>query len=503
MVALIALGCLYFVCRFTRDSPVAYTDIEDHFKYGSTGGERESGIPYWIWKVLPKLFPEYLPDKTYTPGREYVSLGFIYEKDKELPIGASRRNTQGIDRVFLNCAICHAGSVREKPGSPPFIYTGMPSNTVDLEAFERFIFACASDQRFNASRIMPEMEAIGGKYDLINRLIMRFYAIPFMRERLLMLQGHFRFVNWEPDAGPGRTDTFNPAKTLLEFPLEKLETRELVGLCDFPSIWLQGQRKEKNIHAHWDGNNSMMEERNKSAAFGTGTFPPTIDLKQIARIEQWLLSKEPPKYPFSINAQLSVQGEKLYAQYCASCHGRNGRDFTGEYVGDVVPIDKIGTDRHRLDSYTEELAAAQNTLYAGYPWRFSHFRKTFGYANLPLDGVWLRAPYLHNGSVPTLRDLLNPTAERPPVFYRGYDVFDQTKIGFVSDANRFTNDCKSKDDSENPKIYFKFDTQMKPNGSTPRERNEGNSNAGHEGREYGTMLSAQEKDAIVEYLKTF
>ena len=94
-----------------------------------------------------------------------------------------------------------------------------------------------------------------------------------MRERLLMLKGHFRFTEWEPDAGPGRTDTFNPAKTLLEFPLEKLETRELVGLCDFPSIWLQGLRKEKNLHAHWDGNNSLMEERNKSASFGTGCVP--------------------------------------------------------------------------------------------------------------------------------------------------------------------------------------------------------------------------------------
>jgi hypothetical protein len=350
---------------------------------------------------------------------------------------------------------------------------------------------------------MAEMKGLGAKYDLINRFLMRYYAIPFMRERLLMLKGHFRFGDWEPDAGPGRTDTFNPAKTLLEFPLEKLETRELVGLCDLPSIWLQGPRKQKNIHAHWDGNNSMMEERNKSAAFGTGAFPPTIDLKQMARIEQWLLYKEPPKYPFPINEQLSAQGEKLYAQYCASCHGRNGRDFSGDYVGEVVPINKIGTDRHRLDSYTEELAAAQNTLYAGYPWRFSHFRKTFGYANLPLDGTWLRGPYLHNGSVPTLRDLLNPSAERPTVFYRGYDVFDQAKVGFVSDVSRFDENGRSKDDPGNPRRYFKFDTQVKPNGLTPRDRNEGNSNVGHEGLEYGTMLSAQEKDAIVEYLKTF
>jgi len=503
VVALVLIGFSYLTWRFTRDDPVTYTDPEEHFKYGSTGGERESGIPYWIWKVLPKMFPEYLPGKTYTPGTEYASLGFLYEPGKDLPIGVSRRNTQGIDRVFLNCAICHAGSVRGSPQSPRAIYTGMPSNTVDLEAFERFIFACASDQRFNAPRVLAEMKGIGAKYDLINRLLLRYYAIPLMRERLLVLKGHFRFGDWEPDAGPGRTDTFNPAKTLLEFPLEKLETRELVGLCDLPSIWLQGPRKEKNIHAHWDGNNNMMEERNKSAAFGTGAFPPTIDLKQMARIEQWLLYKEPPKYPFPINGQLSTQGEKLYAQYCANCHGRNGRDFSGEYVGDIVPIDKIGTDRHRLDSYTEELAAVQNTLYAGYPWRFSHFRKTFGYVNLPLDGVWLRAPYLHNGSVPTLRDLLNSGAERPAVFYRGYDVFDAVKVGFVSDVSQFDEEGRSKDESDNPRKYFRFDTQVKPGGTTPRDRNEGNSSVGHEGWEYGTMLSAAEKDAIVEYLKTF
>jgi hypothetical protein len=84
-----------------------------------------------------------------------------------------------------------------------------------------------------------------------------------------------------------------------------------------------------------------------------------------------------------------------------------------------------GTDRHRLDSYTYALLANQNTLYAGYPWRFTKFRKTNGYANMPLDGIWLRAPYLHNGSVPSLRDLMEPPENRPQSFYRGNDVFDQ------------------------------------------------------------------------------
>ena len=48
------------------------------------------------------------------------------------------------------------------------------------------------------------------------------------------------------------------------------------------------------------------------------------------------------------------------------------------------------------------------------------------------DGIWLRAPYLHNGLVPTLRDLLDPVERRPKKFYRGYDVYNQVKVGFVT-----------------------------------------------------------------------
>ncbi len=503
VLAAILIGGFCLANRLTNDQPVAYTNIEEHFKYGSLGGERESGIPLGIWKVLPKLFPEYLPGKRYLPGQEYASLGFLYEPGKTLPIGVSQRNTQGIDRVFLNCAACHAGTVRATASSPRTIYPGMPSNTVDLEGFQRFIFACAADPRFNSDRLMAEMQALGANYDLLNQAIMRYYAIPLMRERLLMLKDRFRFIAWEPDQGPGRTDTFNPAKTLVNYPLEKMETREIVGLCDLPSIWLQGPRRDREMQLHWDGNQRKMEERNLNASFGTGAFPPTIDRVALGRIETWLIDKAPPKYPFPIDETLRAQGEKIYAATCASCHGRDGRDFAGDAVGKVTPIARIGTDRHRLDSFTPELSDTLSQVYTGYPWRFSHFRKTFGYANAPLDGIWLRGPYLHNGAVPTLRDLLNPSVDRPPSFYRGYDVFDQKNVGFVSEVTRFTPDGRSRDEPQNEHRYFLFDTRPNLGGRTPRERNEGNSNAGHEGPTYGTSLTAAEKDSVVEYLKTF
>ncbi len=142
----------------------------------------------------------------------------------------------------------------------------------------------------------------------------------------------------------------------------------------------------------------------------------------------------------------------------------------------MVPIADIGTDPERLDSFSAELADFQNMLGAGRPWALQRFKKTNGYANSPLDGAWLRAPYLHNGSVPTLRDLLEPSADRPEVFYRGYDVYDFEDVGFVSQGP----------DAE--REGFRFDT------SEP-----GNGNQGHE---YGVDLGQAEKDALLEYMKT-
>src|SRR5271165_6484826 len=119
-ILLLALALLWAIVRFTSDSPVTYASNEDHFKYGSTGGERSSGIPYSIWMALPELFPRYLP------GKGLQSLGFLYEPGRDLPIGVSKRKVMGIDRVFLNCAVCHVGSVRDGPDGAPRFITGMP-----------------------------------------------------------------------------------------------------------------------------------------------------------------------------------------------------------------------------------------------------------------------------------------------------------------------------------------------------------------------------------------
>lgn len=471
---------LYLGVRLQRDEPVTFANAEDHFRYGSTGGEREAGFPYWLWKVLPEMFPEFLPE----PGRGYAGFGFLMDparpSDPDLPVGVSKRNVQGIDRVFLNCAVCHVGTVRDTPDAVPRLITGMPANNLDLQGFERFLFACATSEKFTAARISGEMKRIGATDDIINRLILRTLAVGIARDRLLFLRDRFQFMDREPDCGPGRVDTFNPPKVLLNFRMDLLPEREWVGNCDLPSVWNQGKRR--GMWLHWDGNNNSVEERNRSASFGTGATPTTLDRPSMRRMEAYLDTATPPPYPYSIDTTLAARGEPVYREYCAGCHGLSGTDFTGELVGKVTPIDQIGTDRHRLDSYTEELAANQNLLYAAYPdERFRHFRKTNGYANMPLDGLWLRAPYLHNGAVPNLRELFEPQSRRSPVFYRGYDVYDPERVGFVSTVAE-----------EKGRRFFLFDTSLPGNG-----------NAGHEGRAYGTELSPADKDALVEYLKTF
>ena len=178
----------------------------------------------------------------------------------------------------------------------------------------------------------------------------------------------------------------------------------------------------------------------------------------------------------------------------------------------MTPWAEVGTDRRRLDSYSFELSIAQGSLYSGYgDERFSHFRKTFGYANMPLDGLWLRAPYLHNGSVPTLRDLLEPGPSRPRVFYRGYDLYDPVRVGFVSEERYFDDEGRSRLEPGDPRRYFRFAVACDPRrdhcdkyeiqcGPKTAPTVCGNGNEGHE---YGTQLSPADKDAVVEYLKTF
>ena len=493
LLLLLVIGFIkgYMLWQDRFGKPQDFANEEDLFKYGSIGSDNLTrGLPYWIWKVLPELFPDLLPQ---TGKGGYEAFGLIMEPGRNRPIGFSKRTIWNyIDFVGPNCAFCHVSTIRQTADGPPKTVLGMPANTVDIKKFFLFLFKTAKDPRFTVNNVMKQVEKQvekegNPKMGFFDRLAYRVLIYVYKRE-VLCLAREFDFLKQMPEFGPGRVETWTPYKRTLLVPALPVS---VPGITDFPSLWNQDVRERLKLRLHWDGNNKVLLERNLIAASGVvGRDLEALDLFSLTRITNYIEQLRPPKYEdmipkdredLRINQELVGKGRDIYQRYCFDCHDPGGTRFD---KNEVVPVQEIGTDRNRVNAFTPELARELNKVgpyfAMGDPrskWKLRHFEKTNGYVNTLLDGIWLRAPYLHNGSVPTLRDLLEKPDQRPKKFYRGNDVYDWEKVGFKSDVSE-----------ENGRMFFRYDSTVK-----------GNSNGGHL---YGTELPEDEKKALIEYLKT-
>ncbi len=199
------------------------------------------------------------------------------------------------------------------------------------------------------------------------------------------------------------------------------------------------------------------------------------------QILAWIETIEPPNYPFPIDRPLAERGRLIFEDNCAECHGTYGDNWT--YPGRIVELDIVGTDPVRLRS----LSPAYRRKY-GRSWLADYKpenvkERPSGYVAPPLDGIWASAPYLHNGSVPTLWHLLHPH-ERPQIWRRTEDGYDAQRVGLE---------------------FSEFD-ELPSTAETPRKvrryfdaRNPGKSAVGHD---FPATLSDAERRAVLEYLKT-
>jgi hypothetical protein len=467
-------GAMVVYENFFRDQPAPYFESdEDHFLFGSVGTEAAEGVPYWIWLVLPRIFPDLLPG----PGG-YASLGVLSKPGHEMPVGLSKV-TIGFPRVGINCAMCHAASVRLRPTDLPTIIAAAPSHQTAPQQYVRFLMEAAADPRFTASNILGEI-AKNYRMSMGERMLYRFAIVPATRRALLRLREQSNWMHTRTEWGRGRIDPFNPVK----FRTLRQPVDDTIGNSDMVPLWNYKQHQGYRYSYHWDGLNTDLREVVMSSAIGDGANMTWVDrdyakwestdareMSSLRRVMNYISDLQPPRFPFPIDQKLAADGAQVFRTECASCHAPGQARF-----GQVVPVAEVGTDRHRLDMWTKPSAAAYNAYGENRDWVFSAFRTTEGYVAVSLDGLWVRGPYLHNGSVPSLVDLLEPVERRPTQFWRGYDVIDPVKVGFVSEG-----------------------AEAQAAGSPYNTSRPGNSNAGHA---YGTMLAPDLKRALLEYLKT-
>ena len=119
--------------RRSRTTATSFPDIVEHFKYGSIGAEESSGFPYWIWRVLPTVFEDKLPQA----ARRRLRADRLRPSTAPRTGGRSARRSGPATAIAvgLNCATCHVGTLREAPDAPRRVIVGMPANQMDLQGY--------------------------------------------------------------------------------------------------------------------------------------------------------------------------------------------------------------------------------------------------------------------------------------------------------------------------------------------------------------------------------
>jgi mono/diheme cytochrome c family protein len=449
-------------------------------------------VPENVLRAFIATYPELFP------SGDLAAFGLIPDREFGWPIGISRaapKHLGGLPALGVNCAACHVGEVERRSlsaGSPEpdrVRVLGMTSH-FDAEALYGAVIAStfksrdpgnmkrllgayldASDpepdatkrderrQRFETAwelgavaietaihldpggmnGVAPgELQALNPRdLELTGKRLDEVIDLAALATSMLKLFHNMRAALHLPDSapaqtppasGPGRNDAFGLLSAVL-FHAPQPPAPVKYGL-----VW----NLAKRTWVHWDGNTRSPIGRNLLASLGLGA--PLIgrhgelDYALVAR--QTAISENilPPQYPFEIDRPAAELGAKLYATNCASCHDGGDTDQR------LHQIAEIGTDPMRARLFNETQAGRFNgflmTLETpGYaPPKTEAIRSTQKYWAPDLAGVWARSPYLHNGSVRTMAELLTKPAARATTFHRGSKSFDTTALGYADEG---------------------------------------------------------------------
>lgn len=363
----------------------------------------------------------------------------------------------GVEIVAPNCLQCHAQLFDGK------LYVGLGNSFADFSNI-------ASQSSFKNKAAVQVMKTLSPKqYEAAEIMIRSFNTVaPLMETEVRGVNTADRLATLLVAHRDPQTLEWTDSP-LLRIPNEVIPT-------DVPAWWLL-----KKKHAMFYN------------GFGRGDFAQFLMLSNIltnkdsseARevsqhfgdVLAYIRSIEPPAYTKPIDRTLADEGESIFLNNCSRCHGTYGKD--GVYPNLIIPISVVKTDSLLMG------ANHQNPQFIDWfnkSWFAQGSNKarlvpSNGYVAPPLDGVWITAPYRHNGSVPTIEALLNSRL-RPKFWERDFDqpVYDFERLGWV---------YESKDKPTPRKTY---------NTSLP--------GYGNQGHTFGDHLSPSERKAVLEYLKT-
>lgn len=453
----------------------------------------------------------------------YQRYGFVYPSalvnwkdgpiDERKPIGIVTGSISrtipdlSIEVANFSCASCHAGRLFDSNGIPTNdVWLGLPNTSLDLDGYTDAVFRSLRYAVQNEEALVATVQQMfpDVREDELNAITR--YLVPLARDRLTTLESGINRALPFLNGGPGTTNGLAALNIRLELasadqPMNVPAYVAIPHLVDlgFRSSLLSdgvyfppGRTQFERIDSS-QVSTSHNEALARMVAFFTtptqGGNPKSAVRAMPAIIEtfQFLGAYEPPPFPGDVDGELATQGRVVYDRLCASCHGDYSQDSPRpqltSFPNVAVPIEQIQTDPVRSELISQEiLDAIDASAVAGYV----AARRTDAYVAPSLSGLWATAPYLHNGSVPTLWHLMYP-GRRPVLFEVGGQRLSFDMMG-IDGSLRADGIYRFPEDYEPMSRSFIYDTALP-----------GKSNSGHE-KPFAEMTDS-DKNAVLEFLK--
>ncbi len=422
-----------------------------------------------------------------------MPLGFTY--GDLAPVGGTT-----VRVINLGCPACHAGVTYTADGQPDpqRAWLGMPNTSLDLEAYTVGVLQALKLGMAEPDQLLETADALFPDMGWRERQTLRWLVLPLVRQKLAALGDADRPLPF-PNGVPGATNGVAALKHALGVPLAGGGPGD-AGFVSVPDLGdrhrrssllvdgayaVPGQERQRPTGAA-DLDADHLQALATIATFFTvpsmGVHLETAETYLDEAFDIFTFLKDdyrPQPFPGPVDDALALDGEAVFARECAECHGTYGRDGGGLRL-DSFPNWRgdVSTDPLRASVFSDALVERiGDSLYGSK----IAVARTDDYVAPPLTGLWASAPYLHNGSVPTVEDLLMPE-RRPQRFQVGGHALDFDRLGL-----------RLASDGAYPGGYTPFSNPVWYDTSLP-----GQSNAGHD---FGESLGETEKRQLIEFLK--